>query len=503
MEKTMNSIKTPDPVFEQTKEQPVNADLILPDYYPEISKLLDCNIEFSEEAVTINADKICISCAAMIRLMYTSAENELKVFNSVTKYNKNISGSHFEESDICIVRQTKSALNYKAVSPRKVEINAVAAVKVNVYRLKESAFVCETADPCIQTRKRNLQGFSVHAFSSVMMELTENISLPASKETVSECIRNSVNISFTEIRAINNKVMLTGTAEIRFVYFTKENKICDEQTVSVPFTQVKDLYGVQENDNCKISICNAKADISIREKDEENQTADITVTCLMLIVSGSKNELCIIDDAYAVKGKINIITNRNMLISDTAVFSLRSRFDGEILTYDTEPHKILDQYVTDIKFTTNKKEGSLEINGNLEIKLLAKTADGAYYCFAKSVSFSDTLKINDSCIDCMLSVSPGSISAKKGADGKINVSGDLNIDVLLLNGQETGFITDISFEPDEDIESQERIVLYYGTKGEQLWDIAKENKTPVTALKELNTLEEDVLSEDRLLVFRN
>ena len=501
MENVMNSIKTPDPVFEQIREQPVNADLILPDYYPEISKILDCGIEFSEEAVTVTADKISISGAALIRLMYTSAENELKVFTSVCKYSKIIPGGNFEQGDICIVKQTKSALNYKAVSPRKVDVNAVAAVKVNVYRLKDTSFISEVGDPRLQARKRNIQGFSVHTFSTVTMEFTENVSLPVSKALITGCLRNSVKIAFTEIRAINNKVMLTGTAEIGFVYITKENNISAEQTVTVPFTQVKDLYGVQENDICCISLCHANADIGIKENGEEN--ADITVTCRMLIVSGVKNELCMVDDVYAVKGSVNTIKTEKMLITDAGECSERTRFEGEILTYDNDIRELTDKYISDITYGTNKKEGCIEITGTLEVKLLAKASDGTYYCLAKNISFAHTAPVNENCLYCMLSVTPGALSVKNGADGKISFSGDLYLDMLLLYGRTADLIKEIAFEAEDTAAGQEKIVLYYGTKGEEIWNIAKENKTPLTALKELNTLNEDVLSEDRLLVFRS
>ena len=43
------------------------------------------------------------------------------------------------------------------------------------------------------------------------------------------------------------------------------------------------------------------------------------------------------------------------------------------------------------------------------------------------------------------------------------------------------------------------LVLYYGTKGEQLWDIGKKYFVPISVLQENNELTEQILPEDTLL----
>ena len=44
------------------------------------------------------------------------------------------------------------------------------------------------------------------------------------------------------------------------------------------------------------------------------------------------------------------------------------------------------------------------------------------------------------------------------------------------------------------------LVVYYGEKGERLWDIARKYATSVSAIKAVNELNRDVLEDKRLLL---
>ncbi len=503
MENQTNSIRTPSQVFSQIKEQALEADLILPDYYPEISKILDCAVTLSEEAVTLTADKVSISGAAKIRLLYTSAENVLRMYTSVSRYTKVIPGGIFESGDVCIVRQSLRSLNFKAVSPRKIEVRAAAAVKVNVYRILDSVCAGSVADPRLQIRKRNMNGFFMDSFSVFRLEITDNISLPVPKERIADTVRENVRIIWNEVRAGNDKVMLSGTAEINFVYVTNENEVSSEYTVSLPFTQVKDIYGVKENDICHINLYSAAVNIDPKNAGGENNEANVAVDAQIVMITGTKNEFCFVDDVYGVHGDVKISAGNSVLPEDAAVLYDQARFDGEIRTYDIELLELADKTVSDISYNVSANGSVLEINGTAVITLLAKTADGSYTCFSGSFSFSDTLSAAKNFCHCTVSVSSGAITAEYAGSGMIRCAGELLVNVLALYGEPHDMITEAVFEGSETLPENETVVLYYGTKGETLWNIAKENKTPLSALKELNTLEEDVLKEDRVLIFRN
>ena len=494
-------LKTPKLIFSGTKEQPVDADLILPDYYPEIAKILDCEALLSEEAVTVTADKVSVSGAAELRLTYTSADNLLKVYTGNTKYTRVIAGSSFESGDVPCVSQTVTAMNFRAVSPRKVEVRACAAVKAEVYRLRENEVIKDIARADIQKRTVEAPVLDISAFSSVRLELTQTVVLPVKKDEIDSVLNSSVRVSLNDTKTIHNKIMLSGVAEISFVYITKENTVSTEHSVSFPFSQIKDLFGVRENDVCDVAVLGERLFIDLKGGAAETEAA-VFIQADILAVSGEKKNVLLIDDAYSVK------TQMSTSLTDMTVPQCVIRkedpvgFGCEVMSYDISVAEICDKRIADITYALSSENGMLTVTGGMTVKILAKTQEGAYYCFLRNASFEyETEKKYDECC-CFIKPVPGNLRINGPADGKMECAGEVVLHSFSLQAKNRPLLTAVETSGERRSDGDEKIILYYGAAGESLWNIAKENGASLEDIKSRNALECDALEEDRLLVFR-
>ena len=500
MENQTNTVKSPKAIFAQTKEHSVEADMILPDYYPEITKILDCSVSLSQETVTLTADKISISGAANLKLLYVSAENELKVYESVTKYTKLVSGGGFESGDVCIVRQNVSALNYRAVSPRKIEIRIAAAVSAEIYRISETPLLGDIADDRLEKKIMARDGFQIHAFASADLELEEKIGLPVEKEEITGVLKEQAHISWTEIRAMKNKLMLSGVAQVGFSLVTAKGEVSQQHTVTLPFTQVKDLSGVEEKDQCFVSLTQTNVRIDVKKSDAGEAVCFIQANAV--IAAGTQESFRLVDDVYGIRGRAEKTASENVWIDKALFETYAVRCSGELPTYDVDVREIAEKAASDLSFAVTAAGESAELSGSLLLKILVKTGDCAYYSFARNVSFAETLPSNGNIAFSSAGMYVKSVSAERRGDGTLGFSLELAVEMLILQGENIRLISGAEFVQDEKTEDKEHIILYYGSKGESVWNIAKENRTPLASLKALNALEEDVLPENKLLVFQ-
>ena len=503
MENLTQSIKSPRLVFSQTKEQSVEADLVLPDYYPEISKILDCSMTLSEEAVTVTADKISIAGEANIRLLYSCAQNGLHVYETVSKYTKLVPGGSFENNDLCLVRQDLIRLNFRAVSPRKTEVRAVAAIKTDVLRMQETVCLSAETDGNLQLRTACDNGFCISAYARVSIELEEKIGLPAAREKISGILRQNARVSFSDVRAVSNKMMLTGTAEIAFVYLKADHTVSTEHRISLPFTQIADVYGAREEDLCYLAVQGADAVIDLKNMSEEDTQAAVRIRANLLAVTGKQQTYQYVEDAYSIRGRMKTEAKKCLLSDGIVQTSQPLRVESELQTYDVEVREICDRSVCDVSLTASVSDGNMEVNGSLNLKVLGRTSEGSFCCFSRSCSFSHSFPLAGNNVFYVLQAVPGAVSADTAGSGVIRFGCDMTLNLFLLQGRDVTLISGIVTETGDKEPRNEQIVLYYGAKGEVLWDIAKENRTSVALLKTLNALEDDVLPEDRLLVFRN
>ncbi|MCH5198860.1 MAG: DUF3794 domain-containing protein [Oscillospiraceae bacterium] len=503
METVKSSIKEPKKIFSQTKEQPIECDIVLPDYYPEISKILDCCVSLSREAVTVTADKISVSGRANVRLLYTSAENELKAYETVSKYTRLIPGDRFETTDICIVSQSLSSLNFRAVSPRKAEIRASASVKAEIIRLEEKNVITDIEDSEIEKLAAQSECFSISAFSFASLEISDKLSLPVPKEKISAILRQSVKLDFTEIKAINNKIMLSGFSEICFVYVDSDNKVSSEMNAKIPFTQIKELYGVNENDNCSVLIKNADIEIDIKNSSGGESEASFSVFADAVIIAGQNAEINRIDDVFSVKTQLEVKRSSVFLPDCVKEISENAGFSGEIQCFDNPAAEICDKSVSDISFSSSIQNGEMNVSGSMNVSVLAKNSDGEYCCHSRSCSFEKAFSGALPQNEYFISIAQGGINAEILSDGKISYSGELNIRILSLQGENLDITAGIEEKEKKPVSGDEKIVLYYGEKGEKLWDIAKENNTSLASLRAMNEISSDSLDAARVLVFKS
>jgi hypothetical protein len=501
METITTVIKSPECIFSQSKEQSVEADLILPDYYPEISKILDCTVRLSEEAVTVAGDKISVAGAADVRLLYTSGAQELSAYRTVAKYTCVFTGENFASADTCLVRQNTVSLNFRAVSPRKAEVRAVAAVSAEVYRMCEQRAVTDADDARVQKKTAECPCFAVSAFSSARFELTEKLSLPAPKDRIACILRENARITWSEVRASHHKVLLSGVAEISFVYVSREGQVSQECSVNLPFTQIKDVYGAEESDICRVGVSGVRFEIDLKHSGTDANEAQALLTAGLTVICGKNETLRLIEDAYCWGAAMDIkkapLSVPRQVQCETSAVS----FSGEAASYDIDIAEICDKSVSDIVCSAARSDAAVRVSGSLNVKALTRSGDGAYYCFSRNCSFEASLPGIPGGV-CGVYAEPNSLFAEKGAEGKLNFGGDLRLTCICLPCGTVQGIAQLGIDETEPPANEERMILYYGEKGESVWEIAKENRTDLAALRDLNAIEGERLPENRLLIFR-
>ena len=112
--------------------------------------------------------------------------------------------------------------------------------------------------------------------------------------------------------------------------------------------------------------------------------------------------------------------------------------------------------------------------------------------FGEDVSecdFAPDISVN--AINCSLNEnSQAVISTELRINGFMNVCRQLNIVTAIEKGQTKDRAEDDGI-----------ITVYFASKGERIWDIARQQGSSPELIRQLNELDEDILSTDRMLVF--
>lgn len=499
MEIRENRIKTIEQIFSDAKEYSVESDMILPDYYPEVAKILDCSVVFSEEAVTLTTDKISVAGKAKCTLLYLSEDNKLTSFESVSKYTKNIQGSDFQSADYCSVRQSTGNINFRAVSPRKIEVRALSVISVRVFRMSENAIPSDFEDAKIQKHTFKSSLCEITALSDVKLGISDRLPLPVKKDKIKGILSSEAYVFVSEISSIKNKVLLKGTSEIKVVCVDDDGSVYPAVTLSLPFSEIKDVFGAEENSDLSYCVSGTEIDVDLKSASFGEDEAPFTLNCDITLLSCVSGELQAADDVYVPYAKLEADRRELNLPVETTKIREKTEFSFEADNLDIGIAEVSSVSVSDISFRVSESGAGAAASGSCKITCLVKLRDGGYYCISRKNSFEIPLGSVSPDSVIFLQVRNETIGAEIRSNGNVRFYGILCAEGFMIRRIKKTLVGGVNIL-EQGADDSEKITLYYASKGEKLWDIVKENNAKMECIETLNGISEDVLSEDRLLI---
>lgn len=485
-------------VFSETKEQDVACDLLLPDYYPEVDKMLHCRMQLTEESVSLHADQIGVAGRASFTVLYLSAENRVCSYTGVEKYTKLIPCGETKAGDVCRVSQTQAMLNFRAAGPRKIELRAAAAIKAELYRFEETEALQSASAPELQTLTGSTPYFASHAFGEFSFDIRGAVKLPVAREQAAAVLQHGAVCACTEQSAISNKILLRGEAQVSASVITADGAVHAGLQFRLPFTEARDLFGAAENDVCFVSFSSAEAELNLKASLGEPDAAELLVRVRCAVLTGKAEERTFLKDAYAPGAVPELTSARVRVLQSVSAVEASFPFSQQAEYYDDGIPEVCDAFVSDLRFAPVSENGAEGITCSASLNALLKNKTGAFSFVSRSASFTFERPGGGAGICGMFC---RSVSAAVEGGGTIRFTGEFVLRGFETAETEENALTAVSLPQTPAHGRRERIVVYYAGAGESVWEIAKENGSAVSVITELNGLKQDVLEENKVLVF--
>ncbi len=502
MEQSSVVLKSKTMVFSDTKEQSIECEMLLPDYYPEVEKVLQCSMELSEESVSLHADKISVAGKAGFTILFLSAEKQLYSFSTTEKYTKMIPCGETQSGDFCTVRQTKTQLSFRASAPRKIELRAVAAVHAELYRFTSAEALSGLDGPSVESLPKETACFVTHALQAVSLDLMKSVKLPVARDKVTAVVRKSARLRFTEIKTIANKVMLNGDLDAALTLATNDGAVYSDLQFRLPVTEVKEVFGVEENDACYISAGRCAVDVNLKASQGESDLCELQIRSSCVLLAGRQEKTSFLTDAYCTDAALHVTAAPVQL--DSAVSSVQTTFpfSAQAEYYDDSVTEVCAAFVSDIRFFCAAEKEKTKISGSATVNALLKNKADAFSFVSRSATFTFEKPEAAGQRQRFYEVDCQSVSASLASSGLLQFTGEFCLHGFETEQKVEEMLTAAALPENESTRGiHEKIVVYYASKGETLWNIAKENKSTVKQITAHNQLKDSALQENTVLVF--
>ncbi len=479
-------------------------DIVLPEYYDTVSKILDCSLTPVCEAVNISGDKINVSGIGKIKLLYIGEDKKFYCYKNEQKYTKIFLSNDITASASIDIEQHISSFNFRALGPKRVSAKANIMMSVIPAEIRFCDLVNDSDENNIEVNKVSDELIMPCALSLRDISVSGELIAEEIKEQISEIVRYETVLLFNEIKPIKNKLYLNGNCIVSLLCLTENNTFVKPNRFTLPFSEILDIDGIEENSQCYIGyrINDTKIDIS-----EYNGTNKLSVNILSSIKVSSfiQNNVSYINDIFSTEKELKTIYNEVEIINKIEKKNETVTVTSESETFVENEYEIIDTWVDELTATIAQSKDSTTVvvlSGNF--KVLIKTADGEINCILRN--FSKDLSVceyDNSVVYDSVKLSMLSISSSRSSSKSIKTSMDISVEITLYDRRKVNLLSSFTLNSSEKLERVKGVILYFACKGENIWEIAKANRTSVEKIMNYNSIGESVLTNDTMLILPN
>ena len=497
-------------VFDGIQEQSVELDYILPDYFPDIFKMIKCQLDPRIVSSNISNDKITYELIIGIKILYCSEQSSaVQCLDQKMSYSKTVDLGKNCDNPIATLNAKVDYVNCRPVNQRRLDLRGAISTKIKVTCEQKQQIICDAYGMNVQMKKTPICYAANKLYASKRITITEEFDLGYSKPNVISIVRSEAIIMSNDKKIIANKLIVKGESQVNCLYSCKKDNSdsLEAMQFTLPFSQIMDMEGVDDRYECIIEVSAISCDIiSKSNSDDDNKVLECEVVLLICCTAMKNMTIDIVTDVYSTTYPCEYAV-ANAKIEKCPKQIMENLITKVSLEYkDGEIDCVYDAWckVQNVNTRINVEKNQIMVMGNVCYSVMARSNAGTPIIMESDVPFeycinSDNLS-QDSMFDAKVFIM--SCSYNLASTNGVEVKAELRICGVLHESVNCKAVSDISIDESKakKRDGDYALKLYFADEGEDIWNIAKRYSTSVEAIMEENELETDTLSQRGMIL---
>ncbi len=297
-------------VFCESSEQPIDIDFTLPDYYPDISKILKCRALSRVSSKGINGSNIFVEGCVTVTVIYCGSDNSISSYEYQYPFSKSFDTGINTEGATLVAKTKCEYINCRAVTSRKIDIHGAAGVYVTLVRNRLTDVVSDIDDSCVEVLRGSVPATVPMGCADKYLIIEEEIELGSGQGDIRCLIRYDAEVSINDTKILAGKSVVSGEMTVKLLYLPENNNMLQTVRYQLPFSQLMEIDGLTEGCDCESKAYIAQLEVKPRVA-ATGECRHFTLFSKVLITSECccNNDIAVIKDAYSRKYEADICKN--------------------------------------------------------------------------------------------------------------------------------------------------------------------------------------------------
>ena len=496
---TMNEV-----VFDGHVEQPIECDALLPDYCPDIVKILKCAVVTHIGSTAVSGDHLTIEGVAIAHIYYASDSSEIRHAEYKIPFAKTVDLRTAPNMPVVTVTPSVDYVNCRAVNQRRIDVRGALSLAVKVTDRREEKIISDAQGCGIQLRRGMVRCTEMLGQSESNFTVSEELELGYGKAPIQNIVRCDCRVNVHDYKIIAGKVVAKGDFLLHLCYQPSSgaNRL-EVMEYSLPISQIIDSDATDENCICDVEMYVTSCDAQPKPGDDgECRAVTLDAKVRVVVTSHRHQDVPVASDCYSTqyecKGQSKNVSF--LYLSDVVREVLMHK-----VTLDLPENVdcVLDAWCEVENLTWKHEPGELALALQLKIGMFAQMEDGECSYFEQGTDMEQRVAISADCDDVSFEPTCDILSCAYNLVGKEKI--DIRCETLVKGCVycmvRSNALDEISVDETKPKQKEKaRLCICYADAGESVWDIAKHYNTSANAIWEENAIENDVLPNKRMLL---
>ena len=505
-------IKFSETICTCSQEQSVELDYVLPDYCPEIFRIVKCCAEPSITACTALGDRISYELTVCLRIIYcTEGSTQPLSVEQKLVYNRTVNTDCRCDAASVYITACTDHINCRAVNSRRIDVRGAVTVSVRASGEKETEVVGEAFGGGIQLKKVSRPCPSGIIRAQKRVTVSDEFDIGSDAPSIGTIIRAEAQVISTDKKLIAEKAAAKGELKISVVYTSPENDENDPPVhtmqFTLPFSQLIDLEGMDDAYDCRINTSVISCEITPRsDGDGNSRRAECEILLFIDCVAVKMSMYDIVCDEYSTSYATTHTGVPVKIAKDTVSLDCPVTVKGICESHDSPLSVIYDCWCSTSGLKAAVTNSEVTVSGKAVFSVMGRTENGDMVICTADVSVDETLACEASELSEAAEIkavfSVLSCGYNFTSDNTAEVKAEIALRGWITDYDTVEAITEITLDEESVSEKHDdsALRLYFADKGETLWEISKKYGAVISRVIEENELDSDVLSQKRMLL---
>ena len=471
----------------------LSNDFSLPDYQPEIKRLLRVTASMLPPSKYFGAGEAEFAGNIDYYALYMGSDNEVYCAPLTGEYSVSVPIDKDEYIDLgdelCTVAQiTPDLVSGRVTSPRHITIKCRLKTHARIYGKSRVMSNITKCDGSIEKLKGEVQNSRVMTGVGEMLTLTDEI-IPDAREGEFRVVCADGRVLVNEVSSGKDEVICRGDLHLKVLMSRENGSMPTVTTRRLPFSSIISSDGATPDSSAYAKGSLAELTLTVDE-------GRIAIEAGILLESVCQKNIPVeyISDVYSVTHESDCQYREMNIPRAISGFNRNFTFSESMTLAEAgigENMSIMDSWGTAVFDDFKLEGGKCKILGRCKFNL--QLFDGADYSGAEiEMPFKYEYEMPEEIENAELEAEANVVSCRARVDGE-RVGVDAEISLCGRMWENKKCVALQSYRLGEQLEQDSgEITVCYPNRKDTLWSVAKRYNAPLTTLSEVNKLSQNI-----------